>query len=604
MVSMSPTPKPSITPVAAAEFTPRSFESPTSERMAAFPKHLHTDYYYHLGLDTDMDLRGIFGDVKFVVLMGSAARAELLAEAVSNAIVSKGMPKPAVARLGKTERYTMYKVGPVIAVSHGMGGPSLHILMNELAKLCDRAGIIDSVKWIRMGTSGGCGVPPGTVVVTTQAMNEEVEPFWRCVQLGKVVKVPTDCVDMSFVDAILESVPEGINAVKGKTMAADDFYEGQGRLDGALETWYNEEDKMAFMKRLYDAGVRNIEMESVALMGFCNRANITAACVCVTLVDRFKGMAVTPDGGDTSESSTPPSSERMAAFPRKLKTDYYYHLGLDTDMDLHGIFGNVKFVVLMGSAARAEFFAEAMANAIVSKGMPKPAVARLGKTERYSMYKVGPVIAVSHGMGGPSLHILVNEIAKLCDRAGIIDSVKWIRMGTSGGCGVPPGTVVVTTQAMNEEVEPFWRCVQLGKVVKVPTDCVDMSFVDAILESVPEGINAVKGKTMAADDFYEGQGRLDGALETWYNEEDKMAFMKRLYDAGVRNIEMESVAMMGFCNRANITAACVCVTIVDRLEGDQITSTKRELSRFNEHSIDVVSNFIAGELKKSRGRPS
>ncbi|KAF4679835.1 Uridine phosphorylase 2, partial [Perkinsus olseni] len=307
-------------------------------------------------------------------------------------------------------------------------------------------------------------------------------------------------------------------------------------------------------------------------------------------------MAVTPDGGDTSESSTPPSSERMAAFPRKLKTDYYYHLGLDTDMDLQGIFGNVKFVVLMGSAARAEFFAEAMANAIVSKSMPKPAVARLGKTERYSMYKVGPVIAVSHGMGGPSLHILVNELAKLCDRAGIIDSVKWIRMGTSGGCGVPPGTVVVTTQAMNEEVEPFWRCVQLGKVVKIPTDCVDMSFVDAILESVPEGISAVKGKTMAADDFYEGQGRLDGALETWYNEEDKMAFMKRLYDAGVRNIEMESVAMMGFCNRANITAACVCVTIVDRLKGDQITSTKRELSRFNEHSIDVVSNFIAGAM--------
>ncbi|KAF4707817.1 Uridine phosphorylase 2, partial [Perkinsus olseni] len=99
MVSMSPTPKPSINPVAVAELSPRSFESPTSERMAAFPRHLHTDYYYHLGLDTDMDLRGIFGDVKFVVLMGSAARAELFAEAMANAIVSKSMPKPAVARL-------------------------------------------------------------------------------------------------------------------------------------------------------------------------------------------------------------------------------------------------------------------------------------------------------------------------------------------------------------------------------------------------------------------------------------------------------------------------------------------------------------------------
>ncbi|KAF4675335.1 Uridine phosphorylase 2 [Perkinsus chesapeaki] len=307
------------------------------------------------------------------------------------------------------------------------------------------------------------------------------------------------------------------------------------------------------------------------------------------------------DDGESSEGSTPPSSERMAAYPRHLPTDYYYHLGLDTDMDLHGIFGNVKFVVLMGSASRAETFAEVMANAIVSKGMRKPAVARLGKTERYSMYKIGPVVSVSHGMGGPSLHILLNELAKLCDRAGIIDSVKWIRMGTSGGCGVLPGTVVVTTQAMNEEVKPVWRCVQLGKVVELPTDCIDMSFVDAILASVPEDINAVKGKTMAADDFYEGQGRLDGALQTWYNEEDKLAFMKRLYDAGVRNIEMESVAMMGFCNRAGITAACVCTTIVDRLKGDQITATKRELAKFNEHSITVVTNFIAGALAASGG---
>ncbi|EEQ98422.1 Uridine phosphorylase, putative [Perkinsus marinus ATCC 50983] len=286
----------------------------------------------------------------------------------------------------------------------------------------------------------------------------------------------------------------------------------------------------------------------------------------------------------------------MSAFSRGLRTDIFYHLGLDTDMDLHAIFGNVKYFVLMGSAHRAEYFAEAMGNAMISQGTPKRVVARLGKTERYSMYKVGPVVSVSHGMGGPSIHILLNELAKLCYRAGIVDSVKWIRMGTSGGCGVPPGTVVVTTQALNDEVEPYWRCVQLGKVVKIPTDCVDMKFVDAILDSVPDNIHAVKGKTVAADDFYEGQGRLDGALETWYNEDDKMAFLSRLYDAGVRNIEMENVALMGFCNRANITGACVCVTFLDRFNGDQVTATKRELACFNEHSIDVVTNFIASEL--------
>ena len=44
-------------------------------------------------------------------------------------------------------------------------------------------------------------------------------------------------------------------------MAADCFYEGQGRLDGAL-CQYSLEDKMRFLNRLHAEGVRNIEMES------------------------------------------------------------------------------------------------------------------------------------------------------------------------------------------------------------------------------------------------------------------------------------------------------------------------------------------------------
>ena len=45
--------------------------------------------------------------------------------------------------------------------------------------------------------------------------------------------------------------------VLGKTMCAMDFYEGQGRLDGAV-CEYTEKDKMEYLKRLSDAGVINI----------------------------------------------------------------------------------------------------------------------------------------------------------------------------------------------------------------------------------------------------------------------------------------------------------------------------------------------------------
>ena len=43
-------------------------------------------------------------------------------------------------------------------------------------------------------------------------------------------------------------------------MCTYDFYEGQGRLDGAF-CEFTEKDKMDYLEKLRDAGVVNIEME-------------------------------------------------------------------------------------------------------------------------------------------------------------------------------------------------------------------------------------------------------------------------------------------------------------------------------------------------------
>jgi hypothetical protein len=52
--------------------------------------------------------------------------------------------------------------------------------------------------------------------------------------------------------------------------STDDFYEGQGRVDGAL-CEHSEDDKLAFLRRAHERGVRNIEMESAVFAAFCNR---------------------------------------------------------------------------------------------------------------------------------------------------------------------------------------------------------------------------------------------------------------------------------------------------------------------------------------------
>lgn len=47
-------------------------------------------------------------------------------------------------------------------------------------------------------------------------------------------------------------VPEGGAQPIGKTMGTDDFYEGKGRLDGALKPRYTEAEKMAFLRRAHE----------------------------------------------------------------------------------------------------------------------------------------------------------------------------------------------------------------------------------------------------------------------------------------------------------------------------------------------------------------
>ena len=80
--------------------------------------------------------------------------------------------------------------------------------------------------------------------------------------LGEIVKRPA--VFDKKLNAKLQEVAKSIDipCEIGKTMCCDDFYEGQGRLDGAICD-YEESQKLAFLQRAHSQGVRNIEMESL-----------------------------------------------------------------------------------------------------------------------------------------------------------------------------------------------------------------------------------------------------------------------------------------------------------------------------------------------------
>ncbi|XP_053217410.1 uridine phosphorylase 1 isoform X2 [Podarcis raffonei] len=218
-------------------------------------------------------------------------------------------------------------------------------------------------------------------------------------------------------------------------------------------------------------------------------------------------------------------------------------------------------------------------------------------TDRYAMYKAGPVLSISHGMGIPSIAIMLHELFKLLCHSKC-SNVTIIRIGTSGGIGLAPGSVVITKQSVDATFKPQFEQFVLGKPVYRSTN-LDEELAQDLMECAKEldQFKTVIGNTMCTLDFYEGQARLDGAICS-YTEEEKAQYLMAAYKAGVRNIEMESSVFAAMCNIIGIKGAVVCVTLLNRLEGDQISTPHDVLGEYQKRPQILVGHWIKKRLRK------
>nr|XP_023970625.1 uridine phosphorylase 2 isoform X3 [Chrysemys picta bellii] len=200
-----------------------------------------------------------------------------------------------------------------------------------------------------------------------------------------------------------------------------------------------------------------------------------------------------------------------------------------------------------------------------------------------------------HGMGVPSISIMLHELIKLLHHAKCCD-VTIIRIGTSGGLGIDPGTVVITDIAVDSFFKARFEQVILDNIVVRSTE-LDKDLVEELLNCSKEihYFPTLIGHTMCTYDFYEGQGRLDGALCS-FSHEKKLEYLKRAYDAGVRNIEMESTVFAAICGLCGLKAAVVCVALLNRLEGDQIKAPHEVLVEYQQRPQHLISIFIKKRL--------
>lgn len=280
-----------------------------------------------------------------------------------------------------------------------------------------------------------------------------------------------------------------------------------------------------------------------------------------------------------------------------LEVDHLYHIGLDTNSyDFPKEFGDVKFVCMGGSPSRmksyASYIAEKLNCPFTDDKMPHNYACA---SDRYVVYKVGPVLFANHGIGIPSLSTVFHDIAKLLHHAGCKD-IYFFRLGTSGGLNLEPGTVVISKNVLNGMLSPTWELPVLGKMVSqkaVPTK--DLALYLKNLAEKELSFKTVLGTTVCANDFFEGQGRLDGAFCS-YTPDERKDFFEKLKELGVTNFEMESVGFVALCNRINLPCAVICVTLLDRYISDQITSDHETLVSWQMKPIQLFTKFVLNHI--------
>ena len=276
--------------------------------------------------------------------------------------------------------------------------------------------------------------------------------------------------------------------------------------------------------------------------------------------------------------------------------DVYYHFGVASSDPLLTKLRDVRAVVMAGSGSRIKEFAQRWSE--LNAGTE---IVAFPKEDRFVTRYTAGVLFASHGMGMPSASIALQELMRMVfflKRGDLdaMDEVFWCRVGTSGGVGLPGGTVVVSSEGLMADLRPF-RLLNGGTGEYWFDGHFPAESCNAIISANEHtDFDIISGKTVAGNEFFLEQFRLDGAicLET---PESKMGWLTWLQENGVVNIEMEGAMIAGYLNQWGFSKfAMICCTLLNRLEGDQVTASPERLHKFSEDSGVALFNYLAVSL--------
>ena len=273
---------------------------------------------------------------------------------------------------------------------------------------------------------------------------------------------------------------------------------------------------------------------------------------------------------------------------QNLEVDYLYHLGFDSSMDLPGMFGDIKNVIFTRSFNNADTIASEFTKKFYKIKDIDIHCTTIGKNERYHIHKVHNSLIISHGIGVPSLLICLNEVVKLLWHSKV-QNPTFFRVGPSGGLGVPPGTIVIGTSAVDNTLQPVFQSVEFGQIHEYPTD-FDINFVKDFTK-FSQHPSLTPGKIIGGMGYYNGQARLNGAMPLNYTIDDQKKYLNKAYEAGIRSFDMEATGFAGFCNQLEIKACEVNAVLVDRFDSDQIEISKQQQITYLKEAAHLIIDY-------------
>jgi len=195
-----------------------------------------------------------------------------------------------------------------------------------------------------------------------------------------------------------------------------------------------------------------------------------------------------------------------------------------------------------------------------------------------------PLILASHGIGGPSTSILVEELAMLGIR-------NFIRFGTSGSIQehVNLGDLVVSMASVRlDGASQHYAPIEFPAVA-------DPEISLALFNSAKNEALAVHmGITASSDTFYPGQERYDSF--NGYVRRHFQGSMMELKQLRVLNYEMESSTLMIQAQVLGLKAGCITGIVAKRSAGEEIIDKSSDLAEMR--CMQTISHYLRQQSKR------